>query len=240
MTRAGNMWRPLEREQRLVACAACGLFVSMLLPWYSTTDTFIDHGAAAAVQTTSNAFQAFSFVEAAVLLVGAAVIALVFARGEARSFQLPGGDGAIVMIAGGWSSLLIFYRLLDKPGVAADQRLTATVGLQWGIFVALLMAVGLVYAGSRMRAAEHHAAPGAADWRPGDGAWPGQPAPGQRVSARPVPASPGEGSDEQPSHRVPVAQPATDAAERAPAGRRRPRYPPAPAGPLPLEDPPRR
>ena len=34
MNRLLAAWRALEREQRLSALAALGLFVSMLLPWY--------------------------------------------------------------------------------------------------------------------------------------------------------------------------------------------------------------
>src|SRR5262249_47956559 len=84
----------------------------------------------------------------------AGVLAMLFARVEGRAFQLPGGDGLIVMIAGGWSAVLIFYRLLDKPTLHGTQRITATVGVEWGIFVALLGALGLLYARARMRATE--------------------------------------------------------------------------------------
>ena len=74
------------------------------------------------------------------LLVSAGVLAMLFARVEGRDFHLPGGDGLIVMIAGGWAALLIFYRLLDKPGLQGNQRITATVGVQWGFFLALVAA----------------------------------------------------------------------------------------------------
>jgi hypothetical protein len=154
MTRLGLAWRALTREQRLTALAAFGLFASMFLPWYSKTDTLVVHGGVRATATSLSAFQAFSFVEAAVLLVSAAVLSMLFARAEHRPFQLPGGDGMIVTIAGGWSALLIFYRLLDKPGLQGNDRITATVGVEWGIFIALLLALGLIYAGARMRALE--------------------------------------------------------------------------------------
>ena len=75
------------------------------------------------------------------LLVSAGVLAMLFARAEGRDFQLPGGDGLIVMIAGGWAALLIFYRLLDKPGLQGNAAITATVGVEWGIFIALLLAL---------------------------------------------------------------------------------------------------
>jgi hypothetical protein len=159
MTRLTNAWRALTPEQQLAALAALGLFVSMFLPWYDKTDTVVVHGAAKATQTSLSAFQAFSFVEAAVLLVSAGVLTMLFARAERRVFQLPGGDGVIVLIAGGWTALLIFYRLLDKPGLQGNERVTSTVGVEWGIFIALLLALAVAYAGARMRALERPGPP---------------------------------------------------------------------------------
>jgi hypothetical protein len=159
MRRLSHAWRELEAEQRLAVLTAGGLFISMFLPWYSKTDTVVIREAAKATQTSLSAFEAFSFVEAAVLLVSAGVLAMLFARGEGREFRLPGSDGTVVMIAGGWAALLIFYRLLDKPGLKGNQRITATVGVEWGIFIALLLALGLLYAGRRMRSEGHPQGP---------------------------------------------------------------------------------
>lgn len=159
MNRVAHAWRVLEREQRWAALAAIGLFVSMLLPWYSKTSTFVEHNAAKSSQASLSAFQAFSFVEAAVLLVSAGVLAMLFARAEGRRFQLPGGDGTIVTLAGAWAALLIFYRLLDKPSLQGTQRITATVGVEWGIFIALLLALTMLFVGRRMRAGERGQAP---------------------------------------------------------------------------------
>ncbi len=218
MNRLTHAWRALDREQRLAALFSIGLFVSMLLPWYSKTDTFVEHNAAKSTQQSLSAFQAFSFVEAAVLLVSAAMLAMLFARAEGRDFKLPGGDGTITMVAGGWAAALIFYRLLDKPGLSGNQRITATVGVQWGIFIALLLALGLLYAGARMRAAEAPEAPARAGPR-------AAPAPSPRPSA--------------PEQEVTVVVPTPSRPARsAPVpARARPRYPPAPQEQLSLEDP---
>jgi hypothetical protein len=221
MTRLGLAWLALAREQRLTALAALGLFASMFLPWYSKTDTLVVHGAVKATATSLSAFQAFSFVEAAVLLVSAAVLAMLFARAEHRSFQLPGGDGMIVTIAGGWSSLLIFYRLLDKPGLQGNDRITATVGVEWGIFIALLLALGLVYTGARMRALEAPEPPLRRS-RPRTG--PPDPASAPTVIAR---------RTQRPREGAPVPARATGEPPR------RPRYPPAPEQ-LSFEDQPTR
>ena len=234
MTRLGQAWRAMEPEQRLAAIAAIGLFVSMFLPWYSQTDTVVVHNTAKATQTSLSAFEAFSFVEAAVLLVSAGVLAMLFARVEGHPFQLPGGDGTITMIAGSWTALLIFYRLLDKPGLHGTQQITATVGVQWGIFIAFLLALSLVYAGRRMRAAERPEPPFARrggqrrapdrDDRPS----PSEPLTEDITMLAPTPALP-KRSTPVPADRRP--------ADQRPAGGR-PRYPPPPSGQMSFEDPP--
>ncbi|HEY3864789.1 MAG TPA: hypothetical protein VGL54_01715 [Solirubrobacteraceae bacterium] len=151
MTRLSSAWRALTPEQRLAGAASAALFVTMFLPWYQQ-NAVVNAPRAAPLQSRNlNAFQVFSFVEAAVLLVAVAVLYLLFARGERRSFQLPGGDGTVVLVAGIWVALLLILRLFDKPGITAH-GVAANVGIQWGIFFALAAAGLLALAGSRMRA----------------------------------------------------------------------------------------
>jgi hypothetical protein len=151
MTRLTSAWRALTPEQRLAGGAAAALFVTMFLPWYQQ-NAVVNAPRTAPLQSRNlNAFQVFSFVEAAVLLVAVAVLYLLFARGERRSFQLPGGDGTVVLAAGIWVALLLILRLFDKPGITTH-GIAANVGIQWGIFFALAAAGMLALAGSRMRA----------------------------------------------------------------------------------------
>jgi hypothetical protein len=77
---------------------------------------------------------------------------MLFARAEGEPFRLPGGDGTIVMIAGAWAALLIFYRMLEKPGLHGTHRIAASVGIEWGIFFAFAFALVMAAAGYRMRA----------------------------------------------------------------------------------------
>jgi hypothetical protein len=124
----------------------------MFLPWYQQ-NAVVNAPRTAPLQSRNlNAFQVFSFVEAAVLLVALALLYLLFARGERRSFQLPGGDGAVVFAAGIWVALLLVLRLFDKPGITSH-GIAANVGIQWGIFFALAAAGLIALAGSRMRSA---------------------------------------------------------------------------------------
>jgi hypothetical protein len=242
MTRLTDAWRELAPAQRRAALASLGLFVSMLLPWYDKTDTVVVHGAAKATQTSLSAFQAFSFVEAAVLLVSAGILAMLFARAERRNFQLPGGDGLIVMVAGGWTALLIFYRLLDKPELQGNEQVTSTVGVEWGIFIALLLALGLVVAGGRMRAEERPEPPlrraPARATRPRlplEPYSPLDPDVPTIVEAKSLPDV--EATVVNPV-RARRRRPSPVAAREPGASGQRPRYPPAPSEQLSFEDPP--
>ena len=150
MNRLVRDWRALPPERRVAAAAAVALFVTMLLPWYQQNAVVSAPHTAPLQSRNLNAFQVFSFVEAAVLLVALAVLYLLYARAEGRNFHLPGSDGAVVMAAGLWTALLLVFRLFDKPGISSN-GIAANVGVQWGIFFALAAAALMVYAGSRMR-----------------------------------------------------------------------------------------
>ena len=147
-------WKALPSESRLAAYASGALFFTLFLPWYQVT--LIAPAKAEKLQSASasiTGWGAFSFVEAAVLIVAAAVLALLFQRAEGRAFHLPGGDGGVILAAGLWTCLLIVWRIFDKQGATTSGPSATTSGIEWGIFVALAAAAFLAYAGSRIRAA---------------------------------------------------------------------------------------
>jgi hypothetical protein len=139
-------FRSLSPEMRMAAAAAGALAVSLILPWYQKSY----FQGQKVVQANVSALGVFTFVEAAVLLVALAVLFLVWARSQRKAFHLPGGDGVAITLAGGWALLLLVWRLFDKPDIPG---IGVTVGIQWGIFGALLAAGWLVFAGARVRAA---------------------------------------------------------------------------------------
>jgi len=138
----GEALRELPPESRMAGGAAAGLIFSMVLPWYQVS--------ALGKAESRSALQVFTWVEAAILLVAAGVLYLVWARTQRMRFHLPGGDGFVISVAGGWVLVLLIWRLFDKPSISGP---TTTVGIDWGIFVALVAAGALVVAGARMRAA---------------------------------------------------------------------------------------
>lgn len=238
MTRVLRAWASLGSEQRLAASAALALVATMFLPWYSKTDTVLVGNTVKATQTSLSGIGAMSFIEAAVLLVAIAVLALLFARGEGRNFHMPGSDGSVVVLGGGWAALLIFFRMLDKPSLSGTQRITATVGLEWGIFFALAAACLLGYAGWRMRMTAAPEPPivrrrGARRPVPREDVTVITPVPSSEKPAQPVPARPSpQRAPRRPAPRPPVP------GSSAPAARKRPRYPPGPSDQLSFDDAP--
>ena len=170
--RVGRAWRTLPSERKLAAGAALGLFLTLFLPWYQ--ETVIASGTTPALRSASvslTGWGAFSFIEAAVLLVAVAVLVLLFVRAEGKAFHVPGGDGAVITAAGIWTTILIVWRMFDKEGTTGHGQYATTAGIEWGIFVALAVAVLLAYAGSRIRLAQE----------------PEPPLPGERRTATDIP-----------------------------------------------------
>jgi hypothetical protein len=144
----------LDGDQRFAAIAAASLLVTMFLPWYEKS--VVIPGTPNFAHDSISAFGAVSFVEAAIFLVSAGVLALVLTRAEGGRYHLPGGDGTVIFAAGLWATALIFYRVFDRPNVSG---VGGTVGIQWGFFVAFVAAGALAFAGQRMRAASRPATP---------------------------------------------------------------------------------
>jgi hypothetical protein len=248
MTRVLRAWRTLAPEQRLAVVAAGALLVTMFFPWYGLQA--VDRKTGAIYTHDISAFGDVSFVEAAIFLVAAGVVGMEFARGEGRDFRLPGGDGAVVMGAGLWAALLIFYRVFSRP---AGNGLP--VGIEWGFFLAFVAAGGLAYAGWRMRTIERTGrargprrrehgsrAPSRRRSAPGEPA-PGEPPPSDATTREPPHATTRDPSDATTREEPFVAarpRPSTPPRGPAPtpvAARERSPFPPAPEQ-LSFEDPP--
>jgi hypothetical protein len=137
----------------MAAGAALALFLTLFLPWYQETVIASGVNSLRSVSATLTGWGAFSFVEAAVLLVAASVLLLLFIRAEGGAFHVPGGDGGVITAAGFWTCVLIVWRMFDKEGTSGHGQVATTSGIEWGIFVALAVAGVLTYAGTRIRRA---------------------------------------------------------------------------------------
>jgi hypothetical protein len=163
-------WQGLPHERRLAVYASIGLFLTLFLPWYQET-VLVANGAkqpmSASISVTG--WGAFSFVEAAVLLVAAGVLVLLFQRAEGKAFHVPGGDGGVITAAGLWTCVLVVWRIFDKQSTSIHGPGADISGIEWGIFVALAVAAFLAYAGTRIRAAHRPEPPLPGEQQQADG-----------------------------------------------------------------------
>jgi hypothetical protein len=149
MSDAADAWRRLPTGYRHAALAAAGLVCALALPFYEKQAfELTDDGRLVSARENLSAFGVISFVEGAVMLVAAAVLALIVARARRVAFTPPGGDGTAIAAAGAWALALLVWRLFDKPDVTGR---AVTVGVQWGWFVAVVVAAALLAAGWRLR-----------------------------------------------------------------------------------------
>ena len=229
-------WRVMAHEQRLAAYAAIGLFLAMFLPWYQRQFFVVVGGKLQPGSDSQTAWGQFSFVEAAVLLVAAGVLTLLFQRAEGKAFHLPGGDGWVITAAGLWACALVVWRIFDKQGGSADGQNATTYGIEWGIFVALGIAAFLAYAGSRIRASHRPEPPLPGDDGPRDAPAPKsgppegdaparQPGPRDADAPPPKPGPPEADATAPPGHPQPA--PAERRPQPAPPERQPPRPPPS-------------
>ncbi|MFT4036417.1 MAG: hypothetical protein QM679_12660 [Patulibacter sp.] len=142
----------LDDGQKMAGLAALLFAGSLVLPWFSKSA--LPSGAKQFVTTSLSAFGAFSWIEAALLLVDLAVLLLLALRNAGRRVELPTDDGTLIAIGGGWMLALLVIRVIfAKPEVTSEAGVAPTVGLQWGLLVAFAAAGGLLAAGLAMRGA---------------------------------------------------------------------------------------
>lgn len=154
MNDVDHSWHParlLDDGRKLAAVASIVFIVSLFLPWYEKS--VLPQGAKSFVTTSLSAFGDFTWVEAALLLVDAAVIALLYLRSTNRRVELPGSDGTMIALAGGWMLVLLIVRVFDRPSVDGGGA-AASVGLQWGLLIAMAAAGAVLAAGLATRAIE--------------------------------------------------------------------------------------
>lgn len=151
--RLGRVWKALSRERRTAVIAAGALWLALFLPWYQAS--VVSRGAKThstiSVSESLSGWAAFSAVQALLLILSLGTVLLIFLRAEGRVAPVPGGDGWTVTVAGALSVFLVILGLFNAPSPASRGQYVLSTGLEWGIFVALLAAVGLTWAGGRIR-----------------------------------------------------------------------------------------
>jgi hypothetical protein len=119
------------------------LIISPFLHWYnvSAKNAFID------VSRGASGWDALSWVPWLITLIGLAAIVLAGIRAAGSTpANLPATPGFIVLVLGGLATIFVLFRLLVIPDGGVPSSLV-DVGRSYGLFVALIAAVGVTLGG---------------------------------------------------------------------------------------------
>jgi hypothetical protein len=142
--RLGHAVRGMGPSERLASLGALAVYLSLLLPWYTSPIE------ANLVQTGVGDF---NFAIAALLATMAAVLFLAVEVGDGYRPPRPLSIGTLLILAGAWGTAIVVFEILDRPnfdfgGVHDSYDIT------YGIFVALAGTAAVIVAGVRRRARE--------------------------------------------------------------------------------------
>lgn len=145
--------RLLEDGRRLAAVAAVVLLISLFLPWFQKS--VLPPGQTQFAVQNLSAFGAFSWIEAALLLVDVAILTLLWLRHQDRRVELPADDGTMIVFGAGWILFLLVVRVVFARPEVEGVGVAPSIGLQWGLLLAFGAAGAMLAAGLLVRNLEH-------------------------------------------------------------------------------------
>lgn len=147
----------LSTPLKIAGGAGIVLFISLFLPWYSVSA----EGLGVEISESGNAWEAFSLIDVLLFLAAIAAVGVAVAGAQNRMAALPVPASTLLLAVGGVAALLILYRLIDTP--FDDVPDAVDTGRSWGLFVGLIAAGAIAYAGKLLQdEGTSSGAPGAA------------------------------------------------------------------------------
>src|SRR5262245_61607836 len=106
-----QLWRDLRGlggNERIAVIGVAIMVGSLLLPWYEAPDPFNN-------DLVLTGFGAFSFAEAALLLVAGATVFLALEGGGGYIPPRPLREWGLFVALGAWAAVIVVYRMFDRP-----------------------------------------------------------------------------------------------------------------------------
>jgi hypothetical protein len=119
--------RRLRTGEWLAALSGVALLASLFQPWYEV---------GRAVSATATGWESLDVLDILLALVAASGVLLALVTANQRVPAVPVALSALVALVGGLGVILVLIRVLDLPNWAG--------GREWGLWLALAGAVGIV------------------------------------------------------------------------------------------------
>ena len=132
----------LTLGDQIAAASGIALIIALFLPWYGVD---VNVGAFSASES-ANAWEALGFIDILLFLIGLVAIGVPVAKATGSlPDDVPGP--LLVLAAGGLGVLLVLFRLIDLP--TPDGGGGVDFSRKFGVFLGLIAAAGIAYAGWR-------------------------------------------------------------------------------------------
>jgi hypothetical protein len=127
----------------VAAVSGAVLFISLFLDWYSVSAK----GPLGGFSVGGSAWDALSFIPILLLICSIIAIGAAVMRMASVNPKLPVSPGLLLLGAGGLATLLVLYRIIDIPIDSGVPSSLVDVGRSFGIFIALIAALGIAAGG---------------------------------------------------------------------------------------------
>jgi hypothetical protein len=165
----------LSMGEKISAGSAILLFIFMFFDWFGVEVSSVEGFSGAVPGAEGNAWDVLDVIPivlmvAIVVALGVAVIRLTDA-----DIEPPISMNAVVAALGGFSVLLILYRIINPPDFESFGGVDIDTTLKLGVFLGLVAAAGIAYGGYSAMREEGASFGDAADRLSGGGVGGGQP-----------------------------------------------------------------
>ena len=136
----------LSTGELIAGASGLALIVVLFLPWYGVDVNVAGFSASG----NASAWEAFSFIDILLFLIGLVAIAVPVARAaDALPEDVPGS--VVLLAAGAVGLVLVLYRVIDVPGTDVNTVGGDSVdfGRKIGVFLGLIATAGITYGGWR-------------------------------------------------------------------------------------------
>jgi hypothetical protein len=124
----------LGKGEQIAAGSAIALLACMFLSWFNFG------------YDASNAWESLHYIGPLLAIAIAATLGIAFAKASSRSTgDIP--DGMVIFILGGFSALLVLYRLIDPISAPTFEGGSTSASIEAGAFLGLFAAAGIAAGG---------------------------------------------------------------------------------------------
>lgn len=137
----------LSTGEKVAAVSAILLFIFMFFTWFGVEVSGAGGFSGSVPGAGGSAWDALDFIPIILMITIIAALAVATLRLTDSTYEPPVSMNAVVAALGGFSVLLILFRIIDPPSFGSFGGVSVDGTVEIGIFLGLIAAAGIAYGG---------------------------------------------------------------------------------------------